>query len=210
MSEILIILGRTFIGYFIVNILMRIMGKREIGQLSLFDLLILLTIVDIMVIGLENYDKKYLYWIIPMIVLAGMQVVFSYVSLKCVWFRKLIDGEPSIIINKGKMEIKSLKKNKYNIDDLYTQLRSYGVGSIEEVEYAILEISGKLSVYKYGDTNYFPIPIIVSGKVSKIGLNGINKDMTWVYEELKKNNIKNIKDVYCASYKNNHLVFRIK
>ena len=60
-----------------------------------------------------------------------------------------------------------------------------GIKSIEEVEYAILEISGKLSVYKYGDTNYFPIPIIVSGKVSKIGLNGINKDMTWVYEEME-------------------------
>ena len=210
MNEILIILGRTFIGYFILNILMRVMGKREIGQLSLFDLLILLTIVDVMVIGLENYDRKYIYWIVPMIVMALLQVVFSFISLKFVWFRKLVDGEPSLIINKGRMVIRNMKKNKYNMDDLYTQLRQYDVRCIDEVEYAVLETSGKLSVFKYGDSKYFPIPVILSGKVSKEALMGINKNIDWVYEELKKVKVNNIKDVYCASFINNQLVFRIK
>ena len=207
MNDFMIILFRTFLGYFIVNILMRIMGKREIGQLSLFDLLILLTIVDIMVIGIENYKEEFYKWIIPMIIMALLQVLFSYLALKIVWFRNIIDGSPSIIISKGILNEKNMKKNKYNMDDLHTQLRQEGIRCIQEVEYAILETSGKLSVFTYNNSKVFPIPIIVSGKINKEALKEIKKDENWVYQEIEKNNIKNIKDIFSASFAEDHLIF---
>ena len=207
MNDFMIILFRTFLGYFIVNILMRIMGKREIGQLSLFDLLILLTIVDIMVIGIENYKEEFYKWIIPMIIMALLQVLFSYLALKIVWFRNIIDGSPSIIVSKGILNEKNMKKNKYNMDDLHTQLRQEGIRCIQEVEYAILETSGKLSVFTYNNSKVFPIPIIVSGKINKEALKEIKKDENWIYQEIEKNNIKNIKDIFSASFVEDHLIF---
>ena len=98
-----------------------------------------------------------------------------------------------------------MKKNKYNMDDLHTQLRQEGIRCIQEVEYAILETSGKLSVFTYNNSKVFPIPIIVSGKINKEALKEIKKDENWVYQEIEKNNIKNIKDIFSASYANDHL-----
>ena len=103
MHDIFIILLRTIIGYSLLVLLMKFMGKREIGQLSLFDLLILLTIVDIMVVGIENYKSNYLYAIIPMTLVAVIQKVIAYVALKNNKFRTMIDGNASVIIENGKI-----------------------------------------------------------------------------------------------------------
>ena len=106
MTDTLIIVLRTFIGYLILIVLMKFMGKREIGQLSLFDLLILLTIVDIMVVGIENYEINYLYSVVPMVFMAIIQKIVALISLKKVKFRELMDGKVSIIIENGKINIK--------------------------------------------------------------------------------------------------------
>lgn len=193
------ILLRTFIGYFVLIVMLKVMGKREVGQLSLFDLTILLSIADIMIIGIENYELNYWYVILPIILLTLLQKLIAYIILKSNTLRKVFDGEESIIIFKGNINIQEMKKLCYNFDDLLSQLRQKDIRSIEEVEYAILENSGKLSVFKYSDTDCFPLPIIVSGKVELNYLKLLGKDLNWLENRLKKQNIE-LKNIYCAFY----------
>lgn len=203
--EIFRILLRTFIGYFILVAMLKIMGKREIGQLSLFDLIIFLSIADIMVIGIENYELNYLYVILPIILVTFLQKIIAFLILKFAKLRKLFDGKESIIIYKGNINIKEMKKLCYNFDDLILQLRQKDIKSIMEVEYAILENNGKLSVFKYDDNNVFPIPIIITGKVEKEYLELLGIDMKWIKSELKKQNYK-VEEINCAYYKDKKLV----
>lgn len=198
------ILIRTCAGYFILLLMLKIMGKREIGQLSLFDLIILLSIADIMIIGIENYNLNYWYVVLPIILLTFLQKLIAYVILKSKKLRKVFDGDESIIIYKGKINIKEMKKLCYNFDDLLSQLRQKDIRTLEEVEYAVLENSGRLSVFKYSDTNCFPLPIIVSGEIETKYLKLINKDIKWVQNELNNQKVL-LKDVNCAFYHDNKL-----
>ena len=116
--EYLTILIRTIICYSILVLSLRIMGKREIGQLSLFDLIILLSIADIMVIGIEKYNENFLYVILPVIMMTLLQKLVAYISLKFVSVRRVMDGSPSIIILNGKLLKDEMTKQSYNIEDL--------------------------------------------------------------------------------------------
>lgn len=207
MNELLIIILRVIIGYILLIILMKFMGKREVGQLSLFDLLILLTIVDIMVVGIENYEINYYYYVIPMIVLAIIQKVIARITLKWVWFRNILDGKEVIIINKGIVDIKAMNKNGYNMDDLYAQLREKGYTSPNEVMYAILENNGKLSIIESMSKNSFPLPIVTSGKVNYENLKMINKTYDELLMYLNDLGISNIKDVFGISYIDGKFVY---
>ncbi len=198
------ILIRTFVGYFILLLMLKIMGKREIGQLSLFDLIILLSIADIMIIGIENYNLNYWYVVLPIVLLTFLQKLIAFIILKSKKLRKVFDGDESIIIFKGKINIKEMKKLCYNFDDLLSQLRQKDIRSISEVEYAVLENSGKLSVFKYSNINCFPLPIIVSGEIEEKNLKLIGKDLKWVEEELKDKKVL-LKDVYSAFYEDGKL-----
>ena len=203
--EIFRILLRTFIGYFILVAMLKIMGKREIGQLSLFDLIIFLSIADIMVIGIENYELNYLYVVLPIILVTFLQKIIAFLILKFTKLRKIFDGKESIIIYKGNININEMKKLCYNFDDLVLQLRQKDIKSIMEVEYAILENNGKLSVFKYDDNNVFPIPIVIAGKVEKEYLKLLGIDMKWIKNEVKKQNYK-LEEINCAYYQDKKLI----
>lgn len=207
--ELITIILKTGIGYLILILTMRFMGKREIGQLNLFDLIILLTIVDLIGIGLENYDKSLMLWIVPVIILAIIQKIVAIALLKFSFFRTLIDGKESLIINQGKLVYENMRKNNYNFDDLFVQLRLKEIKDIKEVEFAILETNGELSVFRKSDSNgVFPIPLLISGTINKDALKSINKNKKWFVEELKKygySDYKRIKLVTYVNYKINIL-----
>ena len=187
---------------------MKIMGKREIGQLSLFDFLIILIIADVIIIGIENYSKSVLIFLIPLFILVFSQKIIAIIDLKVPKIRKAFDGKEELIIIKGKLNIEAMKKEKYNMSDLYSQLREKSIRSLDEVEYAVLETNGNLSVFTYKENiNVFPLPIIVSGEIEEENLKYINKSKKWVTEQLKKQGIKNIKDIYGASFIDNNLKF---
>jgi uncharacterized membrane protein YcaP (DUF421 family) len=158
-----------------------------------------------MVIGIENYELNYLYVILPIILVTLLQKVIAFLILKFTKLRKLFDGKESIIIYKGNINIKEMKKLCYNFDDLVIQLRQKDIKSIMEVEYAILENNGKLSVFKYNDTNVFPIPIIITGKVEKEYLKLLGIDMKWIEKEVKKQNYL-LEEINCAYYQDNKLI----
>ncbi len=207
MSDTLIIVLRTFIGYLILIVLMKFMGKREIGQLSLFDLLILLTIVDIMVVGIENYETNYLYSVVPMVFMAIIQKIVALISLKKVKFRELMDGKVSIIIENGKINIKEMKKNGYNMDDLYCQLRGKDVVSPTEVSYGILETNGKLSVFLKKDYPDMVLPLIVSGTPQDDVIKKCNLNLDMITGIVKANGYKSVKEVYGLNIINGEFVF---
>ncbi len=140
------LLIRTIAIYFVVFLIMRMMGKREIGKLSVLDLVISVMVAEIAVIVIEDTDRSMWDGIVPMLVLLGIQVGTAFLSMSNRKIRLLFDGTPSVIVDKGKINRDVMRKQRYNLDDLLLQLRENKITSIADVEFAILETSGKLSV----------------------------------------------------------------
>ena len=175
------------------------MGKREVGELGIIDLIISILIAELVAISLENTNKSIWLVILPIILLVVLQIVSAFASLKSKTIRDIFDGNPSVIINNGKIQLKEMLKQRYNLDDLLTQLREHEIKSISEVEYAILETSGKLSVFKKDDDKKidFPLPIIVEGKIDYDSLHLLDKNVFWL-----RNNINvPIEDIFYGFYK---------
>ncbi len=203
------VLIRTIFFYFFIFIIYRIMGKREVGQLSIIDLIVSLLIAELTVISIENYNKSMLYSLIPIVVLVLLQCILAYISLKKPKFRIFLDGNPSLIIKEGKINYNEMLKQRYNLDDLLVQLRDKGYRSIEEVEYAVLENNGTLSIFPY-ETNKtpLPLPIILDGDIQEDTLKHLKKDKKWVYNFLERKNLT-LEEIFFAFYKDKN-IFIIK
>lgn len=147
-NEIFAHIFRTLLMYFIVFFVMRMMGKREIGKLSVFDLVISIMMAEIAVFALEDIKRPLYEGFIPLATLLALQVGISYLGLKSRRVRLLFDGRPSILFAKGKLNRKEMGKQRYNLDDLLLQLREQNIESLKEVEFAILETTGKLNVIR--------------------------------------------------------------
>ena len=206
--EILIVIFRTLLFYIIITLVYRFMGKREVGELSIMDLIVSILIAELAAMSIDKYKDSLLITILPIIALVIVQIIVAKISLKSASTREKIEGEPSIIINRGKVNFPEMLKHRYNLDDLLTQLREKSIKSIEEVDYAILETSGKLSVFTKGHDNNYPLPLIIDGKLDEETLMQIGKDNKWLKNELKKNNVE-IEDIFYAFYRNKNL-FLIK
>ncbi|MBQ9024464.1 MAG: DUF421 domain-containing protein [Bacilli bacterium] len=197
---------RTIFFYLLVVISYKIMGKREVGELSVFDFIISMLISQLIAVSIENYKDSIWFVIIPLITLVIFQVLIAKFSLKSNKFRDLIDGKQSVIISKGKLNFREMIKQRYNLDDLLLQLREQQIRSIEEVDYAILENNGKLSVFikKDKDKNVFPLPIILDGIIQEDNLYFINKNRNWVINIINKKKLK-LNNIFYAFYKNDEL-----
>ncbi len=202
----LIVLFRSLFFYTLTTIFYRVMGKREIGELSIMDFIVSIFIAEMIAISIENYNKSIFLSLIPIILLVIIQISISYISMKNNTIRHLIDGKPSVIINKGKVNFKEMKSLRYNLDDLLMQLRINSIKSIEEVDYAVLESNGKLSIFKRQDdpNREYPLPLIIDGKIDLEVLNKINKSKNWLDKEFKRNDIR-IENIFYCFYKNNKL-----
>ena len=124
--KMIIVIIRTIFFYLFIFLIYRIMGKREVGQLSITDLVVSLLIAELTVISIEDYEKSMLYSLIPIIVLVLLQCILSYLSLKKPKFRIFLEGNPSVIIKGGKINYNEMLKQRYNLDDLLVQLRDKG------------------------------------------------------------------------------------
>lgn len=197
---------RSVFFYILITILYRLMGKREMGELTIMDFIVSIFIAEMVAISIENYKSDILLSIIPIISLVLLQIGFSIISLKNQKARNIVDGEPSVIINKGKINFKEMLKQRYNLDDLLTQLRGQSIKSIEEVDYAILETSGKLSIFKKADDkkSTYPLALILDGKLNDDVLLQIRKTKIWLNKELEKEKLR-IEDIFYAFYKNKKL-----
>lgn len=193
---------KTFILYFFIVLVYRIMGKKEVGELSIIDLIVTILIAELAAISIENYKSSILISILPIVVLVIIQISLSYLSIKSNGIRNFIDGKPSVIIKNGKINFSLMNKIRYSLDDLLSQLRDKEIRSLDEVEYAVLENSGTLSVFKSGKD--YPMPLILDGQIDYDTLNEINKTESWLYSLLKKKTLL-VEDIFYAFYKNSQL-----
>ena len=194
--EILYILGKTLLFYVLLILILRIMGKREVGELSIFDIVVFFLISELFSLAIDN-ETELSHLLLPILLIVFLQLITSFLALKNQRFRKLIDGEPVFVIKDGKINQKELKKQRYSIDDLLLQLRDHNIDSLRNVKYAILETNGKLSIVCYDNSNtLFPFPIIQDGMINIEYLAMINKDEDWLNSVLKENNIESYKNVF--------------
>ncbi|MEN1934918.1 DUF421 domain-containing protein [Paenibacillus sp. 102] len=205
---------RTVVLYFIMLIIFRVMGKREIGELSILDLVVFIMLGELAVLGIIEADRPMWDQIVPMIVIVVIQIVLAYASLKSGRIRHLIDGEPAIIVRRGKIDEKQMRKQRYNMDDLLMQLREEGIGDIRDVEYAILEASGKLSVFeKQKNKNEKPIfsfPLIIDGEMQQSHLHMIEQSEEWLVRKLKKIGYNDITEISYCSFQNGEFFVDLK
>jgi len=209
---LLIVLLRTVILYFIVVFTMRMMGKRQIGELQPFELVIAIMISELASLPMQDTRIPLLHGIIPIITLLVLQVIISLAELKSETARTIFSGKPSIIIKDGKIDIKQLKYDRLNINDLMEELRLQGYYNIVDIEYAILETSGHISVIPKTELepatkqdlnikstqDKLPITLILDGKINKYNLNLIEKNNSWLQSQLRKNNVNSSDKVFIA------------
>lgn len=216
MEEHLIILFRTFFLYILILVIFRLMGKREIGNLSILDLVVFIMIAEMAVVAIEKPEDPLIHTILPMLLLMVIQITFSIISLKSKRFRDFVDGQPTIIIYGGKIDERAMRKQRYNFDDLMSQLREKDIRSIADVEFAILESSGKLSVIEKQKDHHgkvikgdITIPLIMDGKMDEKNLQGLNKTSLWLEQELRKEGHFDIKKISFCSFENGKLVIDV-
>ncbi|MEZ0535767.1 DUF421 domain-containing protein [Caldicellulosiruptoraceae bacterium PP1] len=210
---ILVMFLRTLILYFVVVLVMRLMGKRQMGELQPFELVITIMISELASVPMQNTGVPLINGIIPILTLLFAQAIITYSSLKSNLVKKMVCGSPTILIEKGRILEQELRKTMYGINDLLEQLRIKGYFNIHDIEYAILETDGDVSVIPKSQkrpvvpsdmnipTKYegLPINIIIDGKINKDALTRENIEIEWIKKELSKRGIDDIKKVFFAS-----------
>jgi len=208
----LIQIFKAVILYALVILVMRIMGKREIGQLQPYELAITLIISELVTLPMENNSIPLLSGVIPVFVITLAQLLLSYLTTKSQKIQDFVSGRYTIIIENGKMIQENMLKQKYNITELLEQLRLSGVTKIDDVQYAILETSGQLSVILKAPkqpvtaeqmlvlTEYegLPVNIILDGKLVEENLASAKLELKDVEKRLAEDNLA-IADVFFAS-----------
>lgn len=204
---------RTLVLFILVVVGLRLMGKRQVGQLQPYELVIVIMLSALAAIPMENTGIPLFSGILPILTLLVAQVALSYISLKSERARGIICGTPSVLIENGKIVEKELARLRYNINDLLEQLRVKNMPNISDVEFAILETSGQLSVIPKSQkrplvpadmnlpTAYegLPVTLIIDGYVFHRNLAKINLNEDWLKSELQKFGINSFKEVLLVS-----------
>ena len=205
--EMFQVIFRTVFFYFFVLFCFRLMGKREIGQLGVIDLIVSILIAELIAMSIENIKDSIFLTIIPIAILVILEIFISFISIKSRKIRVFFDGKPSLIICNGKINYHEMVKQRYSLDNLLLSLRQNSIKNIEEVEYAFLEPNGKLSIFKYNflkTRSSYPMPLILDGSVQKNALKFINKNISWLENTLGNKNLR-FEDIFYCFYKNKKL-----
>lgn len=200
----ILIFVKSIILYTIVLIVMRCMGKREIGQMQPFELAIAIMIADLATTPMTEIGIPLLYGIIPILGLLFMHIIISLGNLKSIRMREFICGKPRILIYRGKIDEEALKTENFTINELQERLRVNNVNNLGDVEFAILETSGQISVVlkpekralkpedfkidaKYEGISY---DLVIDGKIMEDNLKKLGKSRAWLEKEVGKFNMK--------------------
>lgn len=207
-----IVLIRTIILYFIVIIAMRIMGKKQIGQLEPFELAITIMISELASLPMQDTEVPLIHGVIPIITLIVLQASLVILQLKSEKLRNIVNGKPSILIEDGQIDINELKHQKFNINDLMEELRLQGFYNIQDVQYAILETSGQLSIIPKTSSapvtredlniktkqDSLPITLILDGKVNHENLKLAKMTEDKLLSKLKSSGVNSVDEIFIA------------
>lgn len=210
----IVVVIRTLILYAVVTISVRIMGKRQIGEMQPSELVVAIMISDLASVPMQAIEIPLLSGIIPVFTLIVAEVFMAVLSLKSKTARRIITGEPSIIIYNGHINEKELSRQRFNLNDLLEQLRISGYPDLSEVEVAVLETNGQLSIIPKAEARgvtvrdlrlenvlreSLPFMLISDGEINQSELKRSGKDEKWLKKELKKQKINSVKEVFAAS-----------
>ncbi len=217
-------IGRVLIVYLALLAATRIMGKREIGQLSAIDFVVAILMADLATLPITNEAISIPQALLPLGLITFLQVSTSILCLKSNRFRRLIYGRPNVLIAQGKMQLGEMRKARYNIDDLLTQLRQRNVFDVNDVDYAVLETSGDLTVSLKtpkqavtrddlrlpASAGGIPLTLIDDGEVNKQGLADADLDEAWLMKRLRRRGVHDVKEVFFASLSSDGSIYLMK
>ena len=192
-------LARTIILYLLIIVGVRLMGKRQVGELEPSELVMSLIIADLAAVPMQDYGIPLLTGIIPILALLSLTMILSVLTMRSVTFRLLLCGRPSVIIRKGVLDISEMRRNRLTVDELLEDLRGKGYTDPSQVYYAVLETNGQLSVLpknankppinrQLGHTlpdEELPVVVVSDGKVLEGNLRQTGHDRLWLDKQLK-------------------------
>ena len=190
MIFIISIFIRTIIIYIILSIMLKIMGKRQIGELEVSELITTLLISEIGALPISDKDIPLIPSIIPILFIASAEVIISFWKNKSETVKRIVEGDPVYIIYKGSLKQKALKENRISINEVLTEMRIQGIADISEVRYAILEQNGKLAILKNGIDGNIAHTLIIDTVVQESNLKNLGYDEVWLKKELKGAGVK--------------------
>lgn len=211
-----IVLIRTIFLYALVILVIRLMGKRQVGELQPYEFVITIMISDLAALPMQDTRLPLILGIIPIITLLFIKTILSLIQLKSQKARQVLEGEPSILISRGKICFDSLKKQQINLDELMEEIRLAGYFDLSEIEFGILENNGQMSFLTSNSSSQnggesqntnssqgrkrpqLPVIYVLDGKINKNTLTKSKQDSDWIMKELKKHHVSSIEDVVIA------------
>ena len=203
--------ARTLILYFLIMFGLRLMGKRQIGELEPSELVLTMMISDLATVPMQDFGIPLLAGVIPILTLLALSMLMSQLSLHNLRFRALVCGTPTVLIRDGQLQQEAMRKNRYTLDELLEELRGQGIASIEDVKYAVLENSGQLSVLPWThqqppsaaqlgldleDNVTLPVILVNDGRVLRKNLTACGKDEQWLLQTIRKENLSSPREVF--------------
>ena len=200
----------SFGTYILLVLMIRFLGKKEMSKLSVSDLIVFLIISELMTISIGNENVNFLQAALAVLVIVFMDKLFTLISLKSPFFKKMVEGHPTFIVFQGKLNQKKMASLKYSVDDLCHHLREQGIGSLSEVDFAVLETDGQLSVIETKNSEVkAPAAIISDGQINYEILQLMNRDENWLIKKLKEAGIHDYHEVfYCVVEKERLFVIK--
>lgn len=191
---------------------MRLMGKRQIGELQPFEIVLTVMVSELASLPMQDNRIPLIHTIIPLVILLILQILTSILQLKSEKAREILSGKPSILIQHGTIDVDELKNQRININDLLEELRLKDIYNVEDVQYAILETSGQLSIIPKADNDIvtkkdlnikakqeeMPISLILDGNINDENLKLINKDRQWLINKLEASKIYSYEKIFHA------------
>lgn len=216
---------RTVILYLILMLGLRLLGKRQIGELEPSELVLTLIISDLAAVPMQDFGIPLVNGLFPIITLLCLSMLVSFFNLKSIRFRALVCGRPAVIIRDGQIQQQSMARNRFTVDELFEQLRSQGYSDLASVKYAILETSGQLSILPYtrcspvtpevlgldtSDQATLPLLVINDGHIMDRDLTATGHDRAWLNKQLKQRQIPDPRQVFLMTVDENGAVTCIK
>ena len=203
--------ARTVILYFLIMIGLRLMGKRQIGELEPSELVLTMMISDLATVPMQDFGIPLLAGVIPILTLLALSMLLSQLSLGSLRLRELICGTPAVLIRQGVIQQEAMRKNRFTVDELLEELRSQGICRVEDVKYAVLENSGQLSVLPWNtcqppsaqqlgvepeDDVTLPVILISDGRVLGKRLAACGRDEAWLKKQLAREGLSSPRQVF--------------
>lgn len=215
---------RTILIYLLLIAIMRLSGKRQIGEIQLSELVTTFLLSEIASHPLTNANIPFLHAVIPILTIISLEIIMSFLSTKSAVMKSILDGKPSIIIRKGVINQKEMVKMRLSMEDLLCELRLKNIASPDEVEYAILEQNGQISVFPKDAQKQLTLAdlnlngtgagishaVIIDGHILDYAVQNAGKTTEWVEEQLRKKHIHDIKTVFLMTVDDNDTVHLVK